>query len=293
LSGRRVLITGGGGQLAADLEALLDGEVRAPRHAELDITNDAAVAREFAEFGPELVFNCAAFHDVDGCETEVDRAFEVNATAVRLLAARCAESGAKLVHLSTNYVFAGDREEPYAEDDLPSARSAYAISKVAGEYAALAYAPAAMVVRTAGLYGLCGSSSSGANFVARMLSRGRAGERIRMVSDQRLSPTFTADLATALLQAVNVGAEGILHLTNSGACSWFEFTQAIFELAEIAVSIEPVSKAGGPGLADRPLNGVLSRPAADAAGLTPLRHWRDALNDYMRQAEMVPAAQSA
>jgi dTDP-4-dehydrorhamnose reductase len=270
--------------LAADLEALLDGEVRAPSHAQLDITNEPAVARELAGFDPELVFNCAAFHDVDACETEVDRAFEVNAVAVGRLAARCAELGAKLVHLSTNYVFAGDRKEPYAEDDVPSPRSAYAISKLAGEYAALAYAPAAMVVRTAGLYGLRGSSSSGANFVSRMLSRGRAGERIMMVSDQRLSPTFTADLVPAMLEAVENGVEGVIHLTNAGACSWYEFTQAIFELADISVPIEPVDNRTGPGLADRPLNGVLARPAADAAGLRPLRSWRDALQDYMEMA---------
>src|SRR5439155_1439965 len=127
-------------QLASDLEETLgrDRDVRAPSRAELDVTDDAAVARAFAELRPALVFNCAAFHNLDVCEREEDRAFEVNARAVKRLAERCAESGARLVHLSTNYVFPGDRPEPYTEDDIPEPRSVYAISKLAGEHAALA-----------------------------------------------------------------------------------------------------------------------------------------------------------
>jgi dTDP-4-dehydrorhamnose reductase len=180
----RALITGGGGQLASDLEALLD-DAHAFGRAELDITEEAAVARALAEIEPDVVFNCAAFHNVDVCETEEDRSFEVNARAVKRLAQRCAEAGATLVHYSTNYVFDGTAPEPYAEWDLPNPRSIYAISKLAGEYAALSYAPDALVVRSAGLYGLYGSASKGGNFVTRMVGRAREQGQLRMVAASR------------------------------------------------------------------------------------------------------------
>ena len=282
-----VLITGGGGQLASDLEAMLAerAEVSAPSRDELDITDDDAVARVLGSLGPELVLNCAAFHNVDVCETEEDRSFEVNARAVKRLAERCDEAGARLVHFSTNYVFDGAREEAYSEDDLPNPRSVYAISKLAGEYAALSYASGALVIRSAGLYGRHGSASKGGNFVTRMLGRAREdGARLRMVEDQWLSPTYTNDLAAAVLDAVERKAGGLMHLTASDSCSWYDFTEAIMEIAGIQVPIERVSTTRQPGGADRPLNGVLARPGADAAGLPPLRHWREALADYMRSA---------
>jgi dTDP-4-dehydrorhamnose reductase len=159
----------------------------------------------------------------------------------------------------------------------------YANSKLAGEYAALSYASGVLVVRSAGLYGRHGSASKGGNFVTRMLGRAREdGAQLRMVSDQRLSQTYTRDLAEAVLEALDRGTTGLVHLTASGECSWFEFTEAIMEIAGLSVPIEPVASTRAPGAADRPLNGVLARPGADAAGLSPLRGWRDALSDYMR-----------
>jgi dTDP-4-dehydrorhamnose reductase len=273
----RALITGGGGQLASDLQALLGDDARSFSHAELDIADTAAVDRAFEEVRPDVVFNCAAFHNVDVCETEPDSAWAVNVRAVRDLAGR----GAKLVHLSTNYVFDGRRAEPYGEEDLPNPRSIYALTKLAGEYAALAYGDGALVVRGAGLYGEHGSASKGGNFVQRMLTRAREQGQLKMVADQRLQPTFTADLAASLLEAVEKDATGVLHLTASGECSWFDFTQAIMEIAGIDVPVEPVQTTIAPGQPDRPLNGVLARPRADALGISPLRPWRDALADYM------------
>ena len=276
----RVLITGGNGQLGSDLAEQLDGraEVRSFSHAELDIADFGAVAAAVADLGDGTVFNCAAFHNVDLCETEEQQALLVNVVAVKRMAEACAAAGAKLVHLSTNYVFDGRREEPYGEDDVPSPRSVYAFSKLAGEHAALAYAPGALVVRGAGLYGLHGSGQKGGNFVTRMLNRAREGQQIKMVSDQRLQPTFTRDLAGSLIDAVERDAAGVLHLTASGDCSWLEFTEAIYEIAGLDVPIEAVTTSGG---VDRPLNGVLARPRADELGIPELRHWREALEDYL------------
>ncbi len=282
----RTLITGGGGQLASDLAALLGEDARSFTREQLDIGDEHAVERAYSEVEPEVVINCAAFHNLDACEREPERAFSVNVEAVRALARR----GVPLVHISTNYVFDGRREEPYAEDDLPFPRSVYALSKLAGEYAALAYGERSLIVRTAGLYGRHGSASKGGNFVQRMLARARKDGALRVVADQRLQPTFTADLAAGILDAIGSRAEGVLHLTASGSCSWYEFTQAIMAQAGVEVSIEPTATEVGADGIDRPLNGVLSRPRADALGLGELRPWQDALSDYMKSAGLTAGA---
>jgi dTDP-4-dehydrorhamnose reductase len=292
VSAARALITGGGGQLASDLEALLHGggEVYAPPRADLDITDDAAVESVFAEFRPSIVFNCAAFHNVEVCEREEDQAFAVNARAVKRLAAHSTAAGAQLVHLSTNYVFDGTATEPYDELALPNPRSIYAISKLAGEHAALAYAPGSLVVRTAGLYGLHGSVSKGGNFVTRMIARAREQGALKVVADQQLTPTFTADLASGILDAVDAGVTGTLHVTNSGATSWHGFTEAIMELAGVEVPVEEGITTIAPGAADRPLNGVLRSRVSVRAGLPALRPWRAALADYLERADLLAAA---
>ena len=282
----RALITGGGGQLASDLAVLLGDDAVALSHSELDIDDPAAVDRAFEEHGPDVVVNCAAFHNVDQCEREPDQSWTTNVRAVMELAKR----PAKLVHLSTNYVFDGRREEPYAEHDLPSPRSVYALTKLAGEYAALGYADDSLVVRSGGLYGFAGNASKGGNFVQRMIGRAREQGRLKMVADQRLQPTFTEDLARALVEAVERDASGVLHLVNEGAMSWYDFTVAIMENAGMDVPIEAGTTTIAAGGVDRPLNGVLARPRADELGLSKLRPVRDALQDYMSRAGLSAGA---
>src|SRR4029453_13504536 len=171
---------------------------------------------------------------------------------------------------------------------LPSPRSIYGISKLAGEHAALAYAPGALVVRTAGLYGLHGSVSKGGNFVTRMIARAREQGALKVVADQRLTPTFTSDLAAGILAAVKADVTGTLHVTNSGATSWHGFTEAIMELAGVSVPVEAVSTTRQPGSADRPLNGVLVSPVSEQAGLAPMRPWQTALANYLEGAGVFP-----
>jgi dTDP-4-dehydrorhamnose reductase len=276
----RVLITGGGGQLASDLQSLLGDAAVSRSHSELDIADSVALARTIDEVAPDVVINCAAFHNLDVCEAEPDQAWAVNVRAVREMAVRAP----RLVHLSTNYVFDGRRSEPYGEDDVPAPRSVYAITKLAGEHAALAYGSSSLVVRAAGLYGLHGSVSKGGNFVQRMLGRARETGALKMVADQLLQPTFTADLAAAVVDAIERNVSGVVHLTAADACSWHEFTVAIMELAGVDVPVEAVSTTIPPGGVDRPLNGVLARPRADELGLPTLRPWRSGLEDYMSRA---------
>jgi dTDP-4-dehydrorhamnose reductase len=287
VTGVRVLVTGGGGQVASDLAELLTptvDELRALGRAQLDVTDDAALEATFAELRPTHVYNCSAFHNVEVCETEIDRSFEVNARAVTRMARLAAEHDAKFVHLSTNYVFDGTAADPYTEQVAPNPRSIYALSKLAGEYAALAYAPSALVVRTAGLYGLHGSASKGGNFVTRMIGRAKEQGALKMVSDQRLTPTFTGDLAAALIECAEGDVRGIVHLTNAGATSWHGFTETIMSLAGIDVPIEAVSTTIAPGGADRPLNGVIASTRPDVPAL---RAWEGALGDYMERAGLL------
>jgi dTDP-4-dehydrorhamnose reductase len=286
----RALITGGGGQLASDFAAILEQDgavVRAPSRVELDITDDAGLERWFSEFEPSLVLNCAAFHNVEVCEREEDRAFAVNARAVGHLARLCGSRGSKLVHVSTNYVFDGTASEPYTERSIPAPRSIYAISKLAGEHTAISYAPDALIVRTAGLYGLHGSASKGGNFVTRMLARAREHGALTVVADQLLAPTFTADLAAGVLDAVAAGVSGTLHLTNGGATNWHGFTEAIMALAGLDVPVSPTATTVPPGGAAPPPHGVLGPMVATDAELSPLRPWRDALSDYMARAGLL------
>ena len=279
----KALITGAGGQLASDLEAMLDGAARAYSHSDLDISDTSAVEHAISETRPDVVFNCAAFHNVDVCERESQAAWAVNALAVRELARR----SERLVHISTNYVFDGRGAEPYGEDDLPSPRSTYAITKLTGEHLALAYCRGSLVVRSAGLYGAHGSASKGGNFVQRMIARAREQGSLSVVADQRLQPTYTGDLARAILEAVEDGVRGLIHLTASGACSWHEFAAAIVQHAGLDVPVEPTRTIIEPGQPDRPLNGVLARPRADSLGLTPLRPWQEALAEYMAEAGLM------
>lgn len=278
-----MLITGGGGQLGSALAGLLGEEAVALPHERLDITDRALVASALSQTVPDVVVNCAAFHNLQSCEDDPQRAWAVNVEAVRILASH----GVRLVHVSTNYVFDGAQDRPYSEHDVTSPRSAYAISKLAGEHVALGYGEHSLIVRTAGLYGLQGSASKGGNFVTRILTRARGVGSLDVVADQRLSPTFTLDLAEAIVAAIRSQATGIVHLTASGDCSWYEFTQAILTNAALDARLTETATPTGRAEPARPRNGVLARPRADALGLPRLRHWRAALDDYMARADLI------
>ncbi len=222
----RTLLIGATGQLGRELARVLDASsLTAVSHDELEVTDAAATDSLLAAARPQVILNTTAFHAVDRCEDEPERAFAVNALAVRHLARRAAEHGSLLVHFSTDYVFAGDATRPYREDDLPLPRSAYATSKLAGECFVRALAPRHLIVRSAGLFGGDGSAGKGGNFVSTILRRARAGERLRVVADQVTAPTYTRDLAVtvAALVARAVAepavATGVVHATAAGQCS--------------------------------------------------------------------------
>ena len=249
--------------------------VRGVGSAEVDITDPAAVAAA-VEPG-SVVINAAAYTAVDAAETDEERAAAVNGTGPGVLAAVCADKGAHLVHVSTDYVFAGDATEPYRVDAPTGPRTAYGRTKLAGEQAVLAALPSAHVVRTAWVY-----TGDGNDFVATMRRLERERDTLRVVDDQRGCPTYARDLADALLELAGRAAGvpgGILHATNTGEATWFDLARAVFaEIGADPERVHPCSSDEFVRPAPRPAYSVLDGGAWAQAGLTPLRPWREALH---------------
>lgn len=292
----RTLLIGATGQLGRELARLLAGnDLTAVSHDDLEITDLAATDALLAAVRPGVILNTSAFHAVDRCEDEPERAFAVNALAVRHLARRAGEHGSLLVHFSTDYVFAGDATCPYREDDVPLPRSAYATSKLAGECFVRALAPRHLVVRSAGLFGGDGSAGKGGNFVGAILRRARAGEPLRVVADQVTAPTYTRDLAAtvAALVARAVAdpavATGVVHVTAAGQCSWHEFASAIVADAGLDVAVEAITTAALGARAARPAYSVLANTRLAALGIPRPAPWRDGLRRYLAErGELAP-----
>jgi dTDP-4-dehydrorhamnose reductase len=282
----RWLITGSYGQLGTDLQKVLaespDDLVKAVDVDVLDITDSLAVGQAFADFRPDVVVNAAAYTAVDKAETDEDTAYKVNATGPAVLAAAAAHAGTRLIHVSTDYVFAGDGDRPYEVDDAPAPKSAYGRTKLAGEVAVRELLPEnSYVVRTAWVYG-----AKGANFVKTMARLEKTNETVSVVDDQRGSPTWSFDLARALVELARSSAPpGTYHCTGTGDTTWHGFTQAIFsELGADPSRVLPTTSDQFVRPAPRPAYSVLSDSAWREAGLSPMPHWRDALRSAFTAA---------
>ncbi len=280
-SRRRILITGAAGMLGSDLAPVLAGggfEVFARPKADLDITKQEQIARAFQEIRPEIVVNCAAFTKVDDCESD-PRAFEVNARSVHRLADQCIRRRAQLVQVSTDFVFDGQKRTPYVEGDRPHPLSAYGRSKREGEEAALGV-PGGLLIRSSWLFG-----RGGWNFIEAILRQVEGGKRrLTVVNDQRGRPTATPDLAEAILALLQGGAVGIYHFANRGEVTWFDFAKDILVLSENAeVEVEPTDSETPARPAQRPAYSVLDTSKYERVTGRSIRHYRDALLDYLFQ----------
>lgn len=272
----RYLVTGANGMLATDLRQVLAGRsVTAPGRADLDVTDPDAV--EAAVAGHDVVLNCAAYTRVDDAESDEDAAFAVNATGAANLARAAAARGAKLVQLSTDYVFDGTATAPYAEDSPRHPVSAYGRTKAEGERLALELNPSAtFVVRTAWLYG-----AHGPNFARTMVRLAGENETVSVVEDQLGQPTWTMDVARQIVLMIDHGiAPGVYHATSAGQASWYEFAQAIFSATGLDPDrVRPTSSARYVRPAPRPAYSVLGHARWQRSGLPPIRDWRAALAD--------------
>lgn len=276
-----ILVTGAGGQLGRrilDL-AVNDDRVRGVTSSELDITDRSAV--DGAIEAGMVVINCAAYTAVDAAEADVEAATAVNADGPGNLARSCARVGARLIHVSTDYVFDGTSESPYEPGDDTGPRSVYGRTKLAGEDAVLAVLPTANVVRTAWVY-----TGTGSDFVATMLRLERERDVITVVDDQIGSPTYSRDLAAGLWELAGTPVDtSILHLTNAGTASWYELAREVFAgVGADPDRVRPCSSAEYVRPAPRPSFSVLSNAAWAAAGLTPLQGWKDALGEALAAA---------
>ena len=284
----RILLIGANGQLGSDLVTVLQThELVVTTHQTLDVVHFEQVQAEVQKHQPQLIINTSAFHKVDLCETEVMSAFEVNAYGVRNLALAAREVGAKLVHFSTDYVFEGNLRRQLTEQDETSPINAYGISKLAGEKFARYLWEKSFVIRSCGLYGHAGSSGKGSNFVELMLKRARAGEAIRVVNDQTLTPTSTRELARKVGELIHTRNYGVYHVTSNGECSWYQFARKIFELSGIPADLSPTTSAEFKSFARRPAYSVLENTKLKSLGMDDLKDWQEALREYL---ENRPAA---
>jgi len=260
--------------LGRDLQEALDAdEVHPFDHAGLNVGDREAVRKTVGRVVPDWVINAAAFNDVDGAESQPEAAFRINARGPGYLAEASADVGAAILHVSTDYVFDGRKGSPYVEDDVPSPLSVYGRSKYAGEQQVLAGNANACVIRTAWLYGRHGN-----NFVKAIRSAAEKGGALRVVADQRGSPTATEDLSAAIAKLIRTPGRGLFHVVNAGSCSRFEFARAIVNgQAEII----PITSADAARPAPRPVDATLISERWRLTGLPPLRPWEEALKSFL------------
>jgi dTDP-4-dehydrorhamnose reductase len=278
------LLIGADGQLGSELRKVFGDQDLTPlTHAEFELTDEAQVWDMLRKYSPHLILNTAAYHRVDECEDQPERAFAVNAVAVRGLAIGAKAIGATLVHFSTDYVFDGQKRTPYREVDQPRPLSVYATSKRAGEYFVQAILERYYLIRTCGLYGLAGSRSKAGNFVETILRLAADGREIRVVGDQIVTPTNAGELARKVRQLVETDAYGLYHISNNGACSWYQFARAVCELSGVQANLSETTSAAYGARATRPAYSVLDNTNLRSLGLDDLRPWRDALADYLAE----------
>jgi dTDP-4-dehydrorhamnose reductase len=280
----KVAVIGSSGQLGQDLMRLFGEEAVGFAHEDLDVTDDESVASAIGSLKPDWVLNTAAFHRVDDCEVDLTRTFAVNAIGALNVARAAADAGSGVVFYSTDYVFGGEerkRNHPYEEADTPQPLSVYGTSKVAGEQLVMQANARHLVVRSAGLYGTA-TSRKGWTFPELMLNKARTDGFVRVVTDQVLSPTFTADLAQKTRELIEHDAVGLFHLTNDGECSWFEFARGALDLAGVEAKMEPIDSGQLQQRARRPSYSALTSARLEEAGLSRLRPWKEALRDYLQ-----------
>jgi len=282
---RKAVVFGSAGQFGAELVRTLAGRgyaVEGWDRAEVDITDAAAVERALAASDPQVVYNSAAYTQVDVAEREPQAAFLVNALGVRNLALACRQVDAKLVQLSTDYVFDGFTRHPYTEDDPVHPLSAYAVSKLTGELYAQAYLERVLVVRTSGVFGPTGVNTARGNFVELMLRLAQSGQPIRVVEDHVASPTFAPLLAARTVDLVERGHYGVFHVGGGMPISWFQFARLIFEVAGLEPTLQPTNEREYRTPARRPRYSALSNGKMERMGLEPMPPLREAVEVYFQ-----------
>jgi dTDP-4-dehydrorhamnose reductase len=292
----RVAVLGGNGQLGEDVVAAFRQEgdqVTALTHQDVEIASKESVLQSLENMRPEIVINTAAFHHVEKCEADPAQAFAANAVGARNVAQATRSIGAALLHISTDYVFDGLKNSPYTEQDAPMPLNVYGNSKLAGEYFARAENPRHFVVRVSGIYGSHPCRAKGnLNFVELMLKLSRERDELRVVNDEFVTPTPTAEVAKQLVVLSRTSDYGLYHATSEGGCSWYEFAKAIFELSGVKVKLEPARPGEFPAKVARPKYSVLENAALKRSSRNIFQHWKKGLEQYLLR-DRQPAASHA
>lgn len=286
----RVIVIGANGQLGTDLVKLLSGpgsgvDLVPLTHKDIEICDHTGARETLTRLKPDVVINTAAYHRVDECEDYPEKAFQVNAIAVRNLALVCLDLDAVLVHMSTDYVFGGDqnRRTPHTEDDPPWPLNVYGVSKLAGESFVRNLCPKHFVVRSSGLYSVAGSSGKGGNFVELMLRLAGEGRDIKVVDCQVLTPTYTVDLAWKIKELIQADHFGLYHITNNGWRSWYQFAAKIFQLSGVEANWQRTDTHEFGAAAPRSRYSVLSNASLQKIGMDDLGTWEAALRAYLQE----------
>jgi len=279
----RVAVIGANGQLGADLMTACTARgVHAVglTHADVELVNPESID---AALDAEVIINTAAMHNVEACERDPAQAFAINALGARNLAQAAERRRAVLVHVSTDYVFDGNQRHPYVETDVPRPLNAYGVSKLAGEHFVTTLATKHFVVRTSGLYGANPSRAKvgGLNFVRLMLKLAKEKGRVKVVTDEIVTPTYTVDLAEQILDLAETMSYGTYHATSGGSCSWNEFAREIFRCAAPQTIVDDATAADFPRPVARPLYSVLDNAALRGLAIDRMADWRDALGRYL------------
>lgn len=273
----KILITGANGQLGREIARQFQNrhQLHLYTRQELDITDYAAVLAAVSDVRPDAVINAAAYTNVERAEDEWEIAFKVNALGAQNLALACRKYGAKLVHISTDYVFDGAKTAPYREYDTPNPLSVYGQSKLLGEQLVREAGAPYFILRTSWLYG------DGPNFVRTMLRLAEEKDMLRVVADQQGTPTYTKDLVRVIEKLLPTDFYGLYHASNNGCCTWYEFARQIFAFAGKNVTIQPITTAEYPVKAARPRYSVLDNTMLKLRGLDVMRPWQETLQEYI------------
>jgi len=278
----RIAIIGADGQLGSDLvKSLKEYKIFPLYYPDFDVTKPDQARDSLSGLKVEVVINTAAYHRVDECEGNPQKAFRVNSIAVRDLALICRDLGSILVHFSTDYVFDGEKRKPYVEEDRPNPLNVYAISKLAGEYLIRNTLDKYFVIRTCGLYGEAGCCGKGSNFVDALIALEKEGKPLRVVNDQWVTPTATAELAERVKELIRTDQYGLYHLTNEGECTWYEFAKTVFSIMRKKPNLIPIESESYGAKAKRPLYSILENKKARHIGLSEFSPWKDALKRYL------------
>jgi dTDP-4-dehydrorhamnose reductase len=288
----RVVLIGANGQLACDLRRVMGEspsqyDIIGLLHSQIEVSDPDSVRRALTAHKPRLVINTAAFHKVDVCEDEPVQAFAVNAIGPRNIALACRDLDCAVVHMSTDYIFSGEKCAPHVEGDPTHPVNIYGITKVAGEMALRYLWSKHFIVRTSGLYGIAGSSGKGGNFVELMLRLASEGKSIYVVDDQTLTPTYTCVLARQIVTLVRTRAFGTYHATCQGECTWYQFAAEIFRQSGMKPELLPQTTAQSGARAKRPAYSVLENAGLQQLGIDEMPDWQDALEAYLQERERV------